>query len=124
MRLYLLSGLLCIWILHCQANPIVTITADDHGRTLDDKVIQTEGEMQEETTGVFNNEVSETPMQSENKQPDMKDESNSVDNSQQAVSSSTESNEVSMASSEKKDSETGMVVKPKLKKGKVSLFKY
>lgn len=122
MRLYLLGGLLCICILQCQANPIQTITADDHGGTLNDKAIQTEGEMQEETTGVFKNDVSESPMQSENKQPDMKEESNSVDNSQQAISSSTESNEISMASSEKKDSEPGMVIKPKTKKGKVSQF--
>lgn len=88
------------------------------------EAMQTKGEMQEETTGVFKNDANELSMQSENKQPDMKDDSNSIDINQQSVSSSTDSNEIPVASSEKKDhSEAGMIMKPKVKKGKVRSLK-
>lgn len=119
MRLYLLGGLLCIFLLQCHANPII-INADADSPTLEEKTMETKGETQEETTGVFKHDASESPVPSENQQTDMKEESNAIDNSQQAVAASTESNEISMASDEMKSPETSMVAKPKpKKKGKV-----
>lgn len=119
MRLCFLGGLLCILILQCRANPIVTITADHDSRSLEEKEIETKGEIQEETTGVFKNENNESPKPTENQQTDPKEDNNAVANSQQEVSVSTESNEVSTASSDPKSPETEVSIKPKTKKGKV-----
>lgn len=118
MKLCFLGGLLCVLLLQCTANPIVTITADHDSRSLeksvDEKEVEAKGELQEETTGVFKSEASETTSQ----QSDQKDDSNSV-NDQQPVSVSTETNEVSTAVTEQKTPESSAPAKPKAKKGKV-----
>lgn len=119
MRLYFLSGLLCILLLQCRANPIITINADQDA--LEQKQVEIKGEMQEETTGVFKNEVNESNETSDNKQTDIKDDSKIVENNQQEVSVSTESNEIPSPDAEK-NSNTDVSIKPKPKRGKVIIF--
>lgn len=115
MRLHFLAGLLCILALQCRANPIVTITADHDSHSLEEKELETKGEIQEETTGVFKSGTSESSTSAVNEK-----ESNSVE--QQVNPVAIESNEVSTVSTEKKleatQTETSTKVKPK--KGKVS----
>lgn len=54
-----MGTVLCIVLLQCGANPIVTITADHDDRSLEPQTeIQKEGRIQEETQGVFKGEES------------------------------------------------------------------
>lgn len=54
MRLYLLGTVLFVLLIHCRANPIVTITADHDARSVAKEVeIEKEGIKQDETDGVF-----------------------------------------------------------------------
>lgn len=122
MRLYLLGGLLCILVLQCRANPIVTITADHDSRSIEEKEIQSKGEIQEETTGVFKSDASSSAAPAENQQSDAKEETKPANSDQQAVSVSTESNDISTASVEQKNPEAEVTAKPKAKKGKVRIY--
>lgn len=105
MKLYFLGTVLCIVLLQCRANPIITITADHEDSSLPPQTkIEKEGQVQEETQGVFNSEESKQVDESKPLVDETKsDELEKIENGEETKEEASKSEENALSDPKRKD---------------------